>query len=280
MEDFGNLLSLERHDDVIEKYVLNLNELYPDELDRKAFEGRWDSFYKSDEMNDGVLFKDGHRITYLSERMIPDKDDGRSPLLLMFGNPAPSSINLKMIFSYEGNGREHRIWRIFRKIQLLNFNTDQTLHNQSREQLNSTRRTQLLELDYQSPFRLGFISFISMPSTPSTEPWTGVSGVRRLFGSNVFKRIQQAEKQKHLKIIREFMPKGGNVLVFQKDAYNILRRDNAPEYARSATVDGTLVSDLENVPNVKVHGVPPTRSLNGGKPLQALQDLITGFGET
>lgn len=257
----------------IEKYTLDLQALYPDPSDRQGFEKRWLDFYHSDPANIDIMWKDGDQLVYLSESIVPTVDNGKMPVVLLFGNPAPHSIKQGMFFSYEGNGREHRIWRILRQVGLLQF--PETLVTPT--DLNQTRKKQLFELDYDSPFRISFLPYISLPSTSSQEPWTGVTGVQRLFGSRVLRVIEQMEQQRIKGILEQFMPNEGLVLAFQKNAYNGLKAVDAPVYGRDAAIEANLLSQYPYQERISIAGIPPTRSLNGTKAKMALKTIIDRF---
>lgn len=168
----------------IERYSIDVDTLYPDTTDRDSFEERWEGFYLSDSTNPYVFFREGSRLIYYSESIIPLTDMNKPRILFVFGNPAPHSIKEKTFFSYEGDGREHRVWKIFKGVGLIDFPEADGMTNSEK---NLIRKRQLWNVEYDSPFVLGFVPYFSMPSTPSTEPWTGVSGIRGLFGSKTMR---------------------------------------------------------------------------------------------
>jgi hypothetical protein len=259
----------------IERYVIDIETLYPDVKDREAFESRWESFYLSDITNPDVFFREGSKLVYYSESIVPTIESSRPRMLLVFGNPAPHSIKERTIFSYEGDGREHRVWKIFRNVGLIDFPESEGLTNSEK---NVIRKKQLWNAEYESPFILGFVPYFSMPSTPSTEPWTGVSGVRRLFGSNVMKMIEIAEKVRMDKFIRQFMiNQEGVIIAFQKDAYNGLRDQSTPEYTRDEAVAGNLISQYPHMQSISVLASGPTRSLHSMKSRDFLKNTILRF---
>lgn len=266
--------SFETVEQGIEKYVIDIGSLYPDAKDRDAFESRWESFYLSDETNPSVFFRDGSKLVYYSESIIPTTEVDRPRMLLVFGNPAPHSIKEKMFFSFEGNGREHRVWKIFKNVGLINFPETDELSNSEK---NTIRKRQLWNVEYDSPFVLGFVPYYSMPSTPSTQPWTGVSGIRRLFGSNVMKMIDAAERIRMDGIIKGFLGGDGAVVVFQKDAYNGLRDQDTPEYTRDEAVAGHLISQYPHMDGISILASGPTRSLHSMKSREFLKSTILRF---
>lgn len=257
----------------IEKYTIDLNSLYPDPSDRAKFEKKWPEFFASDEANADIMWKEGDTFTYLSESLIPTTDNGKLPVILLFGNPAPHSIKQGMFFSYEGDGREHRIWRILRTVGILDFPETNTIS----QDMNKIRKRQLWGLDYQSPFKLAFLPYISLPSSSSQVPWTGVAGVQRLFGAHVLRQIEQMEQQRIKQIVRKFMPNEGLILAFQKNAYDGLRPENSEAYSRAATLESRLIESYPHQEGVSIAAVPPTRSLNGHKAQEALKTIVQRF---
>ncbi|WKZ27741.1 MAG: hypothetical protein QY330_04285 [Candidatus Dojkabacteria bacterium] len=272
MPDPHPLLQYETIRPGIEQYRLDLRVLYPDRAKRDAFEGKWQRFYDSDSANRDVFGREDDAIIYLSESLIPEKKDERPPLLMVFGNPAPHSIKEGMFFSYEGNGREHRIWKIFRDVGIVSFELD-TLF----EDPNERRKRQLHSLEYHSPFRIGMIPFYAMATTPSAAPWTGVSGLYRLFGTQAMQNIAMAERERLGRIVRNFMSDGGLIIAFQKDAYENLSHAEAPAYGRDSALQNGLIAYYDGNPDVMVAGSPPTRSLHGVQAKKALAGIVVKF---
>lgn len=259
----------------IEQYEINLDELYPTPSLRTAFEQRWEQFYPSDAANPYVFTRTTRgRLVYLSESVVPSIDTDKPKLTLVFGNPAPSSIKERSVFSFEGEGREHRVWSVFRAVGLMEFTNVRGLSNQ---EMNQIRKRQLFDLQYTSPFAISFIPFYSFPTTPSTYPWTGVAGMQKLFGKEAFRRITLAEQQRMRRFIQGFMPNGGAVIAFQKDAYNALRHPETAEYSRDAAVASELESVFPYQENITVIASAPTRLLHGKQSKDFLRAMIERF---
>ena len=143
---------------------IDLCQLFDTCREREWFEHRWDAFLESDPHNPEIFEKTGNRLHYSSEQLVPEKQDDRPPLLLVLGNPASQSVANGMFFSFEGNGTEHRFWnRILRAPGILKLSYDK---NQTVDKLNEIRKKQLLDLAYESPFRIGLCVFITLPSAP------------------------------------------------------------------------------------------------------------------
>ncbi|MDP2860429.1 MAG: hypothetical protein Q8N98_01810, partial [bacterium] len=258
----------------IEKFTLDLNALYENKNDRQRFEQKWDLFYKLDERNAKVFKKTKDKLIYLSESWIPTKLDNRPPVLLLFGNPAPHSVSARMYFAYEGKGREHRIWRIFRGISLLAWNNPFSVVGDTLFNNNQTPRERFYDLDYNSPFRLAMAVYFSIPSHPSDPIWSGVGGLHRLFGEKAIGLIEKEEKKRVHQIISQFMPKDGGIIVFQKDAYNGIKKKNSPNYSLKETINGSIEANYWFNPKIKIFGVPPTRFLQGKKAKKSLENSI------
>lgn len=130
-------------------------------------------------------------------------------------------------FAYEGGGAEHRFWKVFRELGYIDlFGTDKDIKNK------------FLNLEYNSPFRLGFEVLYTFPSSASKPKWSGVMGLERLFGKQAIKQI----------------------LIVEKDAYNTVSQNT---YNLNLAVNGKLSSEYNG--KIKIYGTPPTRWLYTNK---------------
>jgi len=231
-------------------------------------------FYKSDRHNSDVFKRNEENLSYLSESWVPTKKDSRLPVLLLFGNPASHSVVARMYFSYEGKGREHRIWRIFREVSLLNWVDPLPVVAGSLFDSSKVIKKRFFDLDYNSPFRLAMVVYFSMPSAPSEPSWSGVNGLCKLFGRKAIRLIENEEQKRIRRIVENFMPDGGVIIAFQKDAYNGVVTKEASGYSLRGALAGELEAKSGLHPKVKVFGVPPTRFLQGRKAKQVLKDII------
>jgi hypothetical protein len=224
--------------------TIDLATLYTkDEL--KKFDGRWEEFYASDDANPAVMERKKNTISYIHKSWVPSKRDARPSVFMLSGNPAPHSVRDDVYYSYEGSGTEHRFWKVFRELQYINMDLNP-----------QTVKQAFFDLNYESPFRLGFEVIYTFPSTPSKPKWSGVAGVERLFGRQVMKQMSATERDRVLPMIRKFVKDGGAVIALQKDAYNAVAHDT---YAVKRAVNFELVSNLDK--DTKVYGTPPTRWL-------------------
>jgi hypothetical protein len=179
--------------------------------------------------------KSGNRLQYLSEQLIPKKRDDRLPLLLVLGNPASHSVANGMFFSFEGNGTEHRFWKnILKGSGVLELTYDKSLPV---DELNKIRKEQLLDLAYDSPFRIGLCVFITFPSAPGP-PWGGVAGVQKLIGVKALRKLEQEETARIIKLAEKFLNPMGAAIAFQINAWNGLRSETDPSYSIDAARAG------------------------------------------
>jgi len=257
----------------IEKYSIDLDLLYPNPKDREQFEKRWIDFYNSDLSNKDIMLNDGKILTYYSESVIPTVENDRPSLLFVFGNPAPHSIKAGIPFAYEGNNREHRIWSVLKKTSLIDFHKPHSDVNLG--DLNLLRKHQLHNLEYDSKYKVGFIQYFSMPSTPSKAPWTGVNGLFRLFRKPAMKLIEETELIRIKKIVENFMPRDGTIVVFQKDAYNGLKSAQMPKYSADLIRNGKLTGNSIFGNKHKLICAPPTRLLYSKAMFNILNDLTS-----
>lgn len=239
------------------KCTIDLPKLFQTSQELDSFTRKWPLFLKSDEYNPKIykFNKEKQTLTYQSEQLIPNKIDDRIPLLLVLGNPASHSVENGMFFSFERQGKEHRFWKIMRTSGVLDLPVD--THKPVKE-LNNKRKQQLLELEYDSPFRVGLCVFISMPSAPS-KGYSGVAGIQKLIGAKAMRRLELEERKRVLECAKEFLSPDGAVFAFQKNAWNGLRSENDPKYdiklARSGKLKGTHIENSK----LPLFCVPPTR---------------------
>jgi hypothetical protein len=196
----------------------------------------------------------GNTLKYLSEVFVSDKIDNRPPLLLLLGNPASHSVAAGMCLAYEGDGQEHRFWRMLEETGVLTFLELPPISADKNKNI-EMRRNALRELNYLSPFRVGIAVFYSLPSTAST----GVSGVKRLLRAKAFETISLQEEKRIAMLISRFIGSTGGIITFQKDAYNRVRSHDTPVYSRDLAREGSLVGKYKSGQNIFLAGAPPTR---------------------
>lgn len=269
----GELLTFEKVEHGIQKVSLNIKYLYPDLIEQKKFSKRLSQFKginKHDcERNFPIIESDGEVLTYLTECIIPEKQDSRPSLLLLFGNPASHSVYSKMFFSYEGKiaceheGKDHRLWNALKEAGILEF-MEKSSYARNVIERSESRKRELYNLSYRSDFRVGLATFYSMPSPASGSEWAGVKGLYKLFGAEALSKIAEDEKKRVEQVIRKFLTPKGSVIVFQKDAYLKIKSPCTPHYnvnqAMLGELHGFCLRDDSNIP---LFCVPPTRRIRG-----------------
>jgi hypothetical protein len=233
--------------------ALDAKLLYPDRDQRRRFEARLFEFLKVDTCADVISYQAGV-VSYLTESVIPSKIDARPPVLLLFGNPSPESVERKCFFAGEKNRREHRFWRAMRESGVLSF-------DKGTFGTDASRTRAMFDLAYASPLRVGLAVFYSMPSPASDPKWSGVAGLRRLFGARALREIAECEKQRVEKLIKAFISGqlGSRVVAFQKDAYLCIKSNSSPEKKVSLEERLYAVESRCSCADVKLFRLPPTR---------------------
>ena len=206
-----SILSYQQRDSIKLRCEIDLKKLLPAPKQRERFNKKWGTFFESDSYNKEIFELKGDRLKYQSEQLIPSKSDDRLHLLLVLGNPASHSVKEGMFFSFEGNKKEHRFWKIMRTSRVLDLPIESHL---SIKEQNDRRRQHLLELKYETPFRIGLCVFISMPSAPSGK-WSGVTGVQKLIGSNAMERLEKEETLRVIECAKKFLTPKGVAVTFQ-----------------------------------------------------------------
>ncbi|MBA7664790.1 hypothetical protein ES703_72853 [subsurface metagenome] len=264
-----SLLTIEDVEPGIQKVTLDVDALCLEEKQREQFEKKFLKFLDSDRFHSRIFSRRNNAVIYLTENIIPKKEDERLPLLLLFGNPASHSVASGMFFSFEGNEREHRFWKILRQADILSFSD--SVKGDSVEVLNKLRKKELYELSYTSPFRIGLAVFYTMPSPASDREWAGVSGLRKLFGKEALTRICECEGNRIAGIIREFVSPSGAVIAFQKDAYLAIKFSTSSDYTLDKAKAGSLIGNCQCDSDIRLFCLPPTRLRMGY--LDLLQDF-------
>jgi hypothetical protein len=253
----------------IHRCELYLSDLYPTSGDLHNFQIRFKQFMDSHPTNRNIFCLEDDRLIYFTETFISDQEDDRPPVLLLLGNPASHSIDAGMCFSFEGDGKEHRFWKGLEKAGILSF-TYPASSSEDSVTMNTKRREALMYLDYVSPFRLGIAVFYSMPSAASDPKWSGVSGLKRLFGTKVFRFISEAEERRIDMLISKFLGRNGGIIAFQKDAYNGVRSQNSPVYSRELAAQGSLLGFYRGSKQILLAGSSPTRLMHTDRSQAAL----------
>lgn len=251
---------------------LSLSDLY-DSHTLPAFEVRWDAFYASDPAHPFIYQKTGKTIRYQTGYFVPTVRDERPPVLLLFGNPASHSTRIGMCFSYEGNQRKHRFWSVLAESGFLDFHDGADMAALATIPRNTKMKADFLNLRYASPFRIGIAPILSMPSTASAPPWSGVGGLYRLFGKRALTMLLAEERKRISEIASSFLREYGVIAAFQKDAYENVRLPEASPYTLEDAKASRLESRYVDNPAIPLFGGPPTRFWTGKAIRQGLQAL-------
>lgn len=247
---------------------LDLKLLFREPKQRRLFDQKWPEFLASHVNNREVYSLRGDTLHYSSEELVPKKLNKKPALLMVFGNPAPQSIKSGMFFSYERDKKEHRFWKdILRAAQISTLSSDP---GSSIEELNASRKQQILNLTYSPDYRVGLCVFITMPSAAGGS-WGGVAGIRKLLGGEAFERIEKEESLRVIDCAKRFVGQKGRVVIFQKNAWECLRSDGDPGYSVERAKGCNLKGTLRGANHIPIFGVPPTR-LSG-----PCREAITGF---
>ena len=273
MEDTNRLLAYRETEPGSLACSLDLSRLFKTVKERDQFESKWPEFLDSDPYNRYLFQLQGNRLTYNTEQLIPLKTNEKPPLLMVFGNPASRSVVEGMFFAFERDRKEHRFWKqILGNSGVVDFGIKDNLPVETK---NGQRKERILNLKYNSPFRIGMSVFISMPSGASG-PWSGVGGVQKLIGVKAMKRLEDAEKNRILETSNNFLNDKGVVLTFQKNAWEALRSDGNPAYEIALAKSGRLKGSLGDRPGIKLFGLPPTRLV--GPCSRVMHKALTGEG--
>jgi hypothetical protein len=261
-----------------QQVTLNLRELYPDKEEKERFKRRFACFFESHEHHRDIFQWSGDTLIYQTECIIPEKQNGKPSLLLLLGNPASHSVHSKMFFAFEGDDkREHRFWKALSDTCILSFPSDGKSARLDACERNKQRKDSLFDLSYESPFRIGLAVFYSMPSAASGK-WSGVDGLSKLFRSEAFRKIGEREKTRVARLIQDFMPCGGAVIAFQKDAYLGVKSASSPDYILDEAKNGCLKGNCDCDSRIQLLGFPPTRLILAEKSLCLLRDFTASGG--
>ncbi len=275
-----NLLEMRPLSPGVFEVALDLKVFYPDPAARYRFRIRCEEFIRAQGTYSTIFDLRHDKLTYHTEQLIPTRSDPRPSLLLLFGNPASHSVHAGMFFSFEGEGRQHRFWKVLASTGLLVLReNDLSSADLSVAARNQAMRHALLTAEYDSPFKLGFAVRFTIPSNASGSPWAGVAGLHRLFGREEMRRIGEWELERVERRVREFVTSDGAVLTFQKDAYSALKAVSSPEYSLQDAWAGRLIGTCRRCADTMLLCSPPTRYSNSkdfSKLLVAFRDHVLG----
>jgi hypothetical protein len=257
-------------DDVILQCELDLRSFYQDDIHLKRFISKYESFRESHDPHNEIFQLKSNILSYKSEQLVPKQYNDKPFLLFVFGNPASHSIQSGMFFSYERDGREHRFWsQILRDSGIADLTADTNIEN---ENVNVWRKDKLINLKYNSLFRIGLSVMFTFPS-PSIGIWSGVAGLKKLFGAKAFEMLAK-EEAKRVKTLAHKVVKGdGAIITFQKDAWFQLSEDKYSKNYLIRSKNADLIGNIDKI--IPLYGLPPTR--NSGTCTKILKQFVQGI---
>jgi hypothetical protein len=154
------------------------------------------------------------RVTFTSERLIPDNRGTRPPILLLFSNPHPHSILQGMFLSPNKNKRENLFWPIMRNAGW--FSIPEAKRNP--EDL----RDMFLQVKYSGPLELYFYCYYAFPTRYPGH-------IAKIFGERYFAHIIEPQaKDEFIKTIQELSVEA--IVVFNKDIFNLVSDEKIKRY--------------------------------------------------
>jgi hypothetical protein len=229
--------------------------------------GRVHAFIASDSSLQKIASCTGDSLTYESESFVPNHFDPHKPsLFLVAGNPAPHSIAQRAMYAYEGSGtRQHRFWKVLHRSGVLRFSAADPDAHPPEEKM---RR--LFAGDFTSAFNIRIIPFFSLASPPGG-PWSGVSGLQRVFGRS-FPELVRAELAAVNDLLGELGKPGDTVVVMQKDAYMAMKSPGAAPYD-AEVLRVAPISTTTTVHGLDLLCIPPTRLMYSRVTMATLASL-------
>lgn len=232
---------------------LDLDQVFNNSNERVRFESKWLDFMHSDTWNSKVFYKDKNIIQYYHKSWIPEKPSRKPKLLLLAGNPAPHSTYKSVCFGQENNQGEHRFWKVLRESNILEINS----------RLDGIK-TRFFDEEYTSDFQVGIEVLFSFPTPASHKLWSGVQGIKKLFGQKAFEKIYLEEQARLRFVIQNYLNNGGTIVTFQRDVFESISNT---KYSYQNVLKGETVVKLGSV---TIYAAPPTRLVYS----QSMKDVL------
>jgi len=233
-------------------------------------------------------------LVYDTEILIPTKKhQDRTNLLLVLGNPAIHSVSEGMFFSYErtrapGRWKEHRAWKAFQEGGILEFKESDkvNIHKPDADNIqaiNAYKRHCLLNAEYESAFNIFMLPYFSFP-TPASGKYSGVLGIKKLFGTELFRETEKLEFQRFKNIILTHSLK--YVICFQKDSFNEIRERIEIKYSQGHLTECSNLQlykqyigyiDGNGLHEILIYQAPPTRRLRSKKGKETLCEIVANI---
>ncbi len=154
------------------------------------------------------------RVTFTSERLVPVNRSKRPPVMLLFSNPHPHSIEQGMFLSANINNRENLFWPTMRNAGW--FSIPEAKRNP--EDL----RDMFLQVKYPGPFELYFYCYYVFPTRYPDH-------IARIFGTGFFSQIIEPQAiAEFRKTVQETTFEA--IVVFNKGIFNLASDEKIVRY--------------------------------------------------
>ena len=197
----------ENKDDIIQSVEIDLTEI-PDQS-RQDIESKikkYLKYLKHIDIEHKIIYTVRNNLVYETEVLLPKVNKNKPNVLMVFGNPAVHSVAERMFFSYErirteGKWREHRFWRALRDCEVLQFSRNaENPTPKNIKKINDYKRDCLLNGRYRSDLNIFLLPYFSFP-TPASGEYSGVDGIVKIVGKNIFARMKEFEFERFEKIV-------------------------------------------------------------------------------
>ena len=172
------------------------------------------------------------KLTFTSERLIPEKGNGRQRVLLLFSNPHPHSIQQGMFLSPSVTGGQSLFWTGMQDAGWFRLPEENPCPKRLAEMF--------LTLVYESPFEFLFYCYYSFPTRYPEH-------LVPLFGKEYFKEVIEPEASEGFnRIIQEEKPEV--VVTFNKGVFNLVAKEPVEKYIerlKAGEVVQSMISDVE-----------------------------------
>jgi len=195
---------------------INFQKSYSLGEEYKSIKRRAEKFLEKYLDYSGVIaFNDADKsVRFATERLIPERSFGRHPLMLLFSNPHPHSIQQGMFFSPNTKGQQSTFWSIMRRAGWFDVPESKCSPKHLRDHF--------LQVKYDGPFAFSFYCYYAFP--------TGYPDhIRKVFGESFFKRVIEHEAKAEFK---KTLEQTGieSIITFNKDIFNHVAREKISTY--------------------------------------------------
>lgn len=261
----------ENRNDITQSVEIDLTEIPAQR--RRDLESKITEYLKHDDKSI-FRFDAGNKLVYETEVLMPRMNKNRLNVLMVLGNPAVHSVAERMFFSYEktrtkGKWREHRFWRALRDCKILKFGENVEMPTPKN---NKYKREHLLNGEYISHFNIFILPYFSFP-TPASGEYSGVTGIKKIVGEEIFKEMKEFEFRRFKDIVSCNDIK--NVICFQKtDAgKEIIHKTKGKPIGNILKPNYPIYKLGGSLEHVILYRAPPTRRLH----IQEAKEILSGI---